>query len=268
MEETTLGEVIQAAFQYQMDSVYTALPGIILKVHNNGEELLVDVQPSVSVRTQTDEIFHRPAILNVPIQMPASNSAGVLFPVNIGDTVMLVFASDAIDNFKHGDGKPTAPADYRKFSIRDCVAFPGVFPKSASVNRPARHKLEHNPTDVVVYHNLGTGAECEVRLKKGTGQIIVTSPQATIVNCKTAEVNAEDSMTVNTKTFKINCDSYQVNSKSYSIGTQTYTMNATQLASSTGQFSHNGSWVLNNIQMETHTHGGVQTGSGSTGGPQ
>lgn len=260
MEETTLGEVISTVFNYEMENVYTALPGIILKVHDNGETLLVDVQPSVSVRTQTEEIFHRPVILNVPVEMPASNSAGVLFPVEIGDTVMLIFSSDAIDNFKHGDGKPTAPNDYRRFNIRDCVAFPGVFPKSASVNKPQRHKFAHNPKDVVVYHNLGTADEVEVRLKKGESKVIV--------NCNVAEVNAKDSMTVTTKAFKIECDSYQVSSKSYSIGTQTYTMNATQRADSTGTFSHNGSWILNNIPMETHTHGGVQTGGGSTGGPQ
>lgn len=268
MEDVTLSEVLGRVFNYQMEGVYTALPGIILAVKDNGESLLVDVQPSVSIKTQTDEIYHRPVVLNVPIQMPSSNSAGVLFPVNIGDTVLMVFTSDAIDNFKYGDGKPTAPNDFRRFSIRDCVAIPGVYPKASSVNRVARHKLPHNPKDVVVYHNLGTGAETEVRLKQGTGQVIVTSPVAVTVNCKTAEVNASDSMTVKTKTFKIDCDSYQVSSKSYSIGTQTYSMNATSNASSTGTFSHNGSWTLNGIQMETHTHSGVQTGGGSTGGPQ
>lgn len=268
MEETTLGEVMQVMFDYQMENVYTALPGIILQVHDNGESLFVDVQPSVSVKTQTDEIFHRPVILNVPVQMPVSKTSGVLFPVNVGDTVCLVFASDAIDNFKYGDGKPTAPNDYRRFNIRDCVAFPGVSPKSASVNRPARHRYPHNPKDVVVFHNLGTAAECEIRLKESTGQVIVNSPEAVIVNCKDASVNAENSMTIATKSFKISCDSYQVTSKSYSIGTQTYSMNATSNASSTGTFSHTGNWNLNGIAMETHKHGGVQSGGSSTGGPQ
>lgn len=260
MEEVTLDEVMGAMFSYQMQGVYTALPGIVLAVRDNGEFLMADIQPSVSVKTQTEEIVHRPVILNVPLQMPVSNTSGVLFPVEIGDTVMMIFSSDAIDNFKYGDGKPTAPNDYRRFSIKDCVAFPGVSPKSASVNRIARHRFAHNPKDVVVFHNLGTANEVEVRLKKDASQVIV--------NCKIAEVNASDSMTVKTKAFKIDCDSYQVTSKSYSIGTQTYSMNATTRATSNGTFAHNGSWILNNIPMETHTHGGVQTGGGSTGGPQ
>ena len=268
MEDLDFGEVVQAMFAYKMEDIYTALPGIVLKVHDSGETLLVDIQPSVSVLTKTEEIFHRPVVLNVPVQMPASNKAGFLFPVDVGDTMLMVFSQDAIDNFKYGDGKPTAPNDYRRYNVRDCVAIPGVFPKAGSVNRIARHKLKHSPRDIVMFHNLGTGAECEVRLKDGTGDIEVTTPKTFTLTCKDMLVNASNGITLTAKTFKANTPTFTVSSTTYSISTGSYSMNATTNATSTGTFSHNGNWTLNGIVMNTHTHGGVQTGGGSTGGPQ
>lgn len=265
---TDLGEVMKSIFSYEMEDVNTAMPGIVLAVHNNGQELFVDVQPSVSKITQTDEVIHRSVILNVQVMMPSSNNAGIIFPVDVGDTMLLVFSQTGIENFKYGDGRPTAPNDYRTFSIRDCVAIPGLFPKSAAVNRVARHKLPHNPKDVVVFHNLGSANETEIRLEQGSGNIAITSPAAVVVNCKTATVNASDSMSVKTKDFTIDCTNYKVNSSSYVIGTGSYSMNATTSATSTGTFSHNGSWKLNGIAMESHNHGGVQAGGDSTGGPQ
>lgn len=266
--ETTLGEVLNSFIDYRMENVYTAIPGIILAVHKNGEDLLVDVQPSVSLRTQTDEIEHRPVILNVPVQMPSSSTAGVLFPVNVKDTVLMVFSMSAIDNFKYGDGRPAEASDFRKFNIRDAVAIPGVYPKSNSVNRPSRHRWPHNPEDLVVYHNLGTATEVEVRLKKNEGSVIINTSANVEANCKNATVNASEQMEINTKTFKVSCTNYQVTSNSYTVGTVDYGVTATGTAATTGTFNQNGSFVLNGIPIETHTHGGVQSGGSNTGGPQ
>ena len=68
-------------------------------------------------------------------------------------------------------------------------------------------------------------------------------------------------MTYNTQDFTINSSSFKVSTGNYSVS-------ATSTATTTGTFNMNGSWILNGIAIETHTHGGVETGSGSTGGPQ
>lgn len=266
-DEVGLGELITQFIDYKQESVNTAIPAVVLNVKDDGRNLLLDVQPSVSIRNRDGEIIAQSSILNVPMQQPASSVGGMIFPVAPGDTVLLVFSQRGIDTWKYGSGSPAAPSDYRKFDRKDCVAIPCIFPVSRSMANESKQGGDYSPGDTVVYNRRGSNP-VEVVLKQNGDYVVNATEGRVIVNCKICEVNAEDSMTVNTKDFKINCDTYQVSSSSYTIGTGSYSMSATVAAASTGTFSHNGSWILNGIAIETHTHGGVQTGSGSTGGPQ
>lgn len=266
-DEIGVGEVITQFIDYELESVNTAIPALVLAIKEDGENLLVDVQPSVSILNRDGSVVAQASILNVPLQQPASSVGGMIFPVAVGDTVLLDFSQRGIDTWKYGSGSPTAPSDYRKFDKKDCVAIPCIFPVSKSMASRSRQGEDYSPGDTVIYNRKGDNP-VEIVLKQ-SGDIVVNAAQGKVtVNCKVSEVNAEDSMTVTTKDFKINCDTYQVSSSSYTIGTGSYSMSATVAAASTGTFSHNGSWILNGIAMETHTHGGVETGSGSTGGPQ
>lgn len=266
-EEVGLGELITQFIDYKQESVNTAIPAVVLGVKEDGRKLLLDVQPSVSILNRDGSVVAQASILNVPYQQPASSVGGMIFPVAVGDTVLLVFSQRGIDTWKYGSGSPAAPSDYRKFDKRDCVAIPCIFPVSKSMANESRQGADYSAGDTVIYNRKGANP-VEIVLKQD-GNIVVNASQGKVtVNCKVSEVNAEDSMTVNTKDFKINCETYQVSSSSYTIGTGSYSMSATVAAASSGTFSHNGSWILNSIPMETHTHPGVQTGSGSTGGPQ
>lgn len=266
-DEIGLGELITQFIDYKQESVNTAIPAIILAIKEGGEKLLVDVQPSVSILNRDGSVVAQASILNVPLQQPASSVGGMIFPVAVGDTVLLVFSQRGIDTWKYGSGSPSAPSDYRRFDKRDCVAIPCIFPVSKSMASKSRQGADYDPGDTVIYNRRGSNP-VEIVLKQ-SGDIVVNASQGKVtVNCKDSEINASDSTTVNTKDFKINCETYQVTSSSYTIGTGSYSMSATVAASSSGTFSHNGSWILNSIPMETHTHPGVQTGSGSTGGPQ
>lgn len=266
-EEVGLGELITQFIDYKQESVNTAIPAVVLSVKEEGRKLLLDVQPSVSILNRDGTVVAQASILNVPCQQPASSVGGMIFPVAVGDTVLLVFSQRGIDTWKYGSGSPAAPSDYRKFDKRDCVAIPCIFPVSKSMASESRQGADYSAGDTVIYNRKGANP-VEIVLKQN-GNIVVNASQGNVtVNCKVSEVNAEDSMTVNTKDFKINCETYQVSSSSYTIGTGSYSMSATVAAASSGTFSHNGSWILNSIPMETHTHSGVETGSGSTGGPQ
>lgn len=265
-EEFNLTQVISDAIEYDLANRYTMIPGIILAIKGAGEELLVDVQPLITLVAPDGEATPRAPVFNVPLQMPASSLGGVLFPIAVGDNVILCYSMRGIDTWKYGVGVPNAPSNLRMMDKKDCIAIPCIFPRSLSVSNPARHNGDFKPGDVVIYNNLA-GAQCEIVFKK-SGDIIVNSPGKVTVNCVDSEVNASGSSTYNTPNFTINCDNYKVVSDSYQVSTGSYTMTATVSAASTGTFSHNGSWILNGIAMETHVHGGVQTGGGSTGGPQ
>lgn len=266
MEEMSLGGAIANIVDYKMRDKYTALPAVVLSVHRNGETTLLDVQPLISIRERDGDIVEQATVLNVPYALPASSTGGMVFPVNVGDNVMLVYSMRGMDTWKYGNGSPTPASDNRMFSKVDCVAIPCITPTNKA-NTPAnKHTADYAAGDVALYHGMG-GSMCEIILKKD-GRVFINSPSKVTVNCSVSEVNASESVTYNTQTFKINCTNYQVSSTSYQIGTASYSLAATGGATTTGTMNMSGSFVLNGITLESHTHSGTQPGNGSTGAPQ
>lgn len=254
-DEVGLGELITQFIDYKQESVNTAIPAIVLGVKDGGRGLLLDVQPSISIKNRDGSIVSQTAILNVPMQQPASSIAGTVFPVAVGDTVLLVFSQRGIDTWKYGSGAPTTPTDFRKFDRKDCIAIPCIFPTSKSIANETKHSGDYSVGDTILFHG-STEVIC-----KADGNVVVNSPNKVTVNCTDAEVNASESMTVNTQTYKVNCTSYTVSSTSYSVGTTNYSMNATGSAVSTGTYNMNGSFILNGIAMESHGH--IEQGDGN-----
>ena len=194
--------VLNALFEYKSTELYTALPAIVVSVNAGLTSMSVNVQPTVNIRQEDGDIEERPTILNVPVQMPASSTSAFTFPVNVGDTVLLVFTMQGIDTWKRGTGKPTTPSDFRHHSIRDCFAITGVFPFSNSVNNPNKRSWAHSTQDTVMVHNIGTGSETEVRMKP-SGDIIINTNQNVTANCNKATINSS-SIEMNANSMNIN----------------------------------------------------------------
>lgn len=258
-EQASFSELITQHIDYSMKDKYTSIPAIILAVKDDGKRLLLDVQPLVSLLLRDGQVVPQAAILNVPMQQPASSRGGMVFPVSQGDNVLLCFSMRGIDTWKYGNGTPLAPMDYRMFDKKDCIAIPCIFPTALSVADPAKHNSSYESGDVSVFNSLGS-SHVEIVLK-ANGDVVVNSPGKVTVNCVDSEVNASSSVKYNTGSFEVNSSSFRVNTGAYAI-------TATSTATTTGTFSMNGSWILNGIAIETHTHPGVQSGSSSTGGPQ
>lgn len=263
-QSPTLHEILTASSQYALSEVYTNIPGIILAVKDMGQ-MVVDVQPTINIRSQEgDENTPRPPILNVPLKMPVSNQGGLTYPVAPGQPVWLEFSMRGMEIWKRGNGSPEAPVDMRTFDPRDCCASP-IYPFQSSPNQSSKRTLTHNPQDVVLVHNIGTGSEVEIRLKPN-GDVFINSPTKVTVNCQDAEINAESSTSVNTESFSVNAGSVSFNSGSFVVGTGTYAISATDSATMTANLSQNGSFVLNGIAMESHRHP-ENDGGGPTDGP-
>lgn len=242
MQDISLTEVLNQAFDFNATSMYTALPCVVVGVHSSLSSAMVDVQPCINDLYADKKSVEHPPILSVPVIFPASKTSALTFPVNVGDTVLCVFSQRGMDNFKLGDGSPNAPTDFRKFDKRDAVAIPGLFPFSKSPNDSGNRSLPHSTTDMVMAHNLG-GAEVEVRLK-ANGDVLIKSPTTVTVDCKDAVVNSDTAtLTVPNTTW---------------TGDMTFNGNITQ----------NGIFVLDGINMNTHVHGGVATGPSKTSVPE
>lgn len=177
-EDFTLEGMLNSFLAYKLESMFFCQPAIVVGVQHLDQQR-IDVQPCINRLDADGYSVEYPAILSVPLQFPSSSTSAVTFPVNQGDTVLLVFSQRGMDVFKGGDGTASDPTDYRVFDKRDAIAIPSIFPFQKSINKQTNRTLPHDVNDMVVSHNIGTESECEVRMKPD-GSIGITSP--TIVN--------------------------------------------------------------------------------------
>lgn len=203
MREISFETVLEDFFNYKMSSVYTALPCRVVTVRSSLEDQRVDVQPLPN-RVLPDETFkEQPTILNVQVMFPSSKKASLTFPIDVGDVVLCVFAQRSLDSLKASTGANTyTPEDRRKFDVKDAIAIPGLFPFQDAINAPSKRKWTHSTRDVVLVNNIGSGTECEIRLKDN-GNIEVKTDQdfyATfndgLIECNNLTINAAGNFTV------------------------------------------------------------------------
>lgn len=249
MMEAILDDYIQTQFQINMKDVATAMPCIVTSVYGDFGEQRVDVRPLINDLSKDGTSEEQPQILSVPVLLPGSERSLVSFPLNVGDTVMCVFSSRSMDNFKPSIGQPTRPNDYRMHSDQDAVAIPGLRSFPRSVNKPAIRKFPHNPRqDLVIAHNIASGQEVMIQLKQN-GDLIINTDLNVIVNSNTAEVNARSKITLKAPTMDVN------------VGTTNWTGNIVHK----GNYTMTGQARFNGVLFDTHFHSGVTPGNGSSG---
>lgn len=242
-------DVVRTQFKIDMSEIHTAMPCKVVSVYSNGETQKVDVLPCVDNLLKDGTGEPGMQILGVPVIFPGSRETLISFPINVDDTVLCIFAQRSMDNFKIGNGQPTTANDYRKFSDQDAVAIPGLFPFSRSINRPAVRKFPHEPgRDLCIAHNIASGTEVNILLKQ-SGELIINTEQAVTVNCKTGVINATESYTINAPTLNVNA------------ATTNWTGNIIHK----GNYSITGQARFNGRLFDTHTHGGVTAGNGTSG---
>lgn len=94
----------------------------------------MDVLPLVNKYAPNGAAYEYDPIPEVPVLMPAGGGALVSLPVEVGDTVMLMFSMSSIDEFLASDGaNPQTPFNKRSHSLSDAVVLTGLF---TSVNSP------------------------------------------------------------------------------------------------------------------------------------
>lgn len=227
-----LQELINGGFDKNTETFFTSMPGIILTIRNDLEDMYIDVQPVLNDNKRDGTVQERPAVLNVPVQFPSSSSAALTFPLNVGDSVWLIWSMRGLDAWKRGNGRPSSPTDFRKFDKRDCFAIPGVWPISKSINNPANRIWDHSTSDVVLVNSIGKSTEAEVRIKPD-GSVLIRTSGAVSVECDTADVLANSSASITTPELTVDA------------------INTTW----TGNVTHTGTFSFNGIVFSTHVHG-------------
>jgi len=241
-------DTVNSAFDYKMESINTSIPCIVLAVRDSGAGQMVDIQPTINQKLQDGSIKERPPILGVPIGFQVSSTAGMTFPIKVGDTGLAVFSMRDMDAWKSGNGRPSTPNNTSKMAAGDAVFYPGIQPPGMAVNNPAKHVLTHSTEDTVLFGNLGA-VECEVRLKADGSIEINTSNQPVTINCSNATINASESVNINSPQITVD------------VPDITFIGNITHL----GGYTQTGIYTLNGVNVNTHFHPGVQSGPSNTG---
>lgn len=147
-----------------MVDVMTALPAKVLKRY---EDNSVDVQLGINYIDTEGEESPRQTVFKVPLVFPASQKAVIAFPVDRGDSVLVVFCQRSLDNYKVNGSM--SPSDRRMFDARDAVAIAGLIPFQ-------KWKLPAAANDsVVVINNMGETNENSITLKSD-GSVSIESP--------------------------------------------------------------------------------------------
>jgi hypothetical protein len=255
--EASLQELLTSAFDSQMSNMYTSIPCIVVGVRDGLSGQMVDIQPAINQKLVSGVTKERPPILGVPVQFPVSKLSGITFPIKVGDTGLAVFSMRNMDTWKSGTGKPSVPANSAKMDKGDAVFIPGIQPPGIAVNNPAKHSFAHSTEDVVVFHNLGSGNEVEIRLKQDGKLVINTSQKPVEINCSDATVNASTSISLISPQMNVDVDNTSW------IGNINLIGNLTQ----TGNYTATGTLTFNGINFSTHKHTGVMTGPATSTGP-
>lgn len=126
----TLEQVIEAALDARVSSMWSALPGRVLSWSQTGT---CSVQP-IPALVQGDDTLTLPALSGVPIAYPAGAGGSVTYPLKAGDYVILIFSSSPLAAFR-ANGAEGDPGETRRFDLSDAWCIPiagGAAPASAT----------------------------------------------------------------------------------------------------------------------------------------
>jgi hypothetical protein len=161
----SLSTTLSSVLRYHARQLRVCTPGRVQSY--NPETQRADcvplIQPTTVLPSGDIHAESLPLLPDVPVLQPRAGGFFVHLPVRAGDTVLLLFCDDAIDEFLQSDGTAaTKPRTPRLHSISDAVAIPGFCPD--------RMALSHLPTDHLVLGN-DTG----LRITVSAEQLTVSS---------------------------------------------------------------------------------------------
>lgn len=135
----TFSEVLRRTMAAHTSDMRTALPGRVVRYDR--ATCKADVQPLI-MDPVTDDTGARqaaplPIVVDVPVLMPAAGGIRIRLPIQIGDYVLLVFASSSLDLWLQRGGL-VDPADDRRHDLSDALALPGLFDFAHVTDAPAQ----------------------------------------------------------------------------------------------------------------------------------
>lgn len=245
-------EVIYAHIRSAMADQHTSIPAVVVSF----DGVSVTVKADINQKQSDGTTLERGEIVKVPVQFAGTSDTLIAYPLKSGHTGMLVFQERSMDEWTmQGETNTTTVAaqDRRMHDYNDCVFVPGVAPHAKAKSSGVGHTFPHNPqTDTVMKHNIGTAAECIVKMSSD-GAITIQNQFNTMnlaadgtltVTTKTLEINVENDATINCENAIVNASGDADVTAGGDVG-----LDAVNVAITSTTMKHNGVNV-----GDTHTH--------------
>ena len=173
--------VVKHMIKHNNYGIRTATPAIVVGV-SELKDGLIDVKPLVNyTNPYTRDTIEYGVLKGVRLVYPSTQSSTICFPVKQGDTVDLIFQSDDISKFIHGNKEQHNPTLLTFGNLLDCVAVVGFETMQDSCFNANNYSTDFDLNDLNIVHNKNTANEASVKIKQ-SGEINITSKSNVNIN--------------------------------------------------------------------------------------
>lgn len=173
--------VVKHMIKHNNYSIRTATPAIVVGV-SELKDGLIDVKPLVNyTNPYTRDTIEYGVLKSVRVVYPSTQSSTICFPVKQGDTVDLIFQSDDISKFTHGNKEQHNPTLLTFGNLLDCVAVVGFETMQDSCFNANNYSTDFDLNDLNIVHNKNTANEASIKIKQN-GEINITSKSNVDIN--------------------------------------------------------------------------------------
>lgn len=239
----------QQSFEALAQSIFSmmrvSMPGIIMSF--DPDAVTCVVQPAIKggVPDESGNLAsaNLPLLVDVPVVFPRGGGCTLTFPVKPGDECLVIFADRCID-FWWQSGGVQEPVDQRQHDLSDAFAIVGPQSQAKKISGISTTAAQLRTDDGTAFVEVAAGHDITV---KTPGKLTASASAG-------AEITAPEIVLNGNVTINGNL------SQGMGEGGGTATM--------LGPVNVTNDVTAGGISVKSHKHGGVETGSGQTGGPQ
>lgn len=197
-------ESVRYGSKQAMKDYNFCMSAVIINADNISDGL-VDVLPMANQYDFSMNEIEMPVIHNVPVVFPNTGKTSIIFPVDQGDGVLLVFTQHDNTDYLNGDKIQKIPMSNSWLSLHHATAFVGFNTINESPFNPNNYKNTLDMSDLNIVHNKKTEKEIVLSLKSD-GNVSLKLTDGTIYT-ESKEVNAKcDVINANSALIKTDND--------------------------------------------------------------
>ena len=243
--------------------MWTSIPAIVTKYNpaNNTIEAQPTIQAVIQDKDGNQKAVKLPVLPDVPVVFPRGGGVTMTFPIKVGDECLVVFSARNIDSWWQSSGVQL-PLDARTHDLSDGFALMGVMSKPKVIPAISTSTAQFRSDDGKTYVELDPAGK--VTIEAPAGVIIHTNADCVINAAKNVQVNADHIEMTAPSGVQINANVIINGNISTTLGEENGGGNMTIA----GTIHANGDVTAGNISLQTHVHGGVQSGGSDTDKPK